>query len=60
MAHARRVFQSREALNTNEVRMGDGKTTKIEDIGTIEIQKISGEKRYLKMFIMFQSLPIIS
>ena len=36
MANDRRLFQSIEISNTNEVRMGDDKITKIEGIGTIE------------------------
>ena len=40
--------------------MGNDKTAKIEGIGTIEIQRRSIQNRYLRMFIMFHSLPIIS
>ena len=47
MAHDRRLFQSTEILNTNEVRMGDGKNEKIEGIGTIEIQTRSGQNKVL-------------
>ena len=38
MTHDRRLFQSIEISNTNKVRMGDGKTTRIEGTGTIEFQ----------------------
>ena len=48
MACARRLFQSIEVSNTNEVRMGDDKTEKIEDIGKIKIQKRFGENKVLK------------
>ena len=48
MTHDRRLCQSIEISNTNEVRMGDGKTEKIEGIGTIEIHKRFGQNKVLK------------
>ena len=48
MAYDRRLFQSIEISNTNEVRMKYGKITKIEGIGTIEIQTKSGDNKVLK------------
>ena len=38
MAHDRRLFRSIEILSTNEVRMGDGKTAKIDDIEKLKFR----------------------
>ena len=48
MAHDRRLFQSIEISNINEVSMGHEKTAKIEGIGTIEIQTRTGQDKVLK------------
>ena len=48
MAHDRKLFKAIEISNTNEVRMGDGKTAKIEGIGKIETQTRSEHNKVLK------------
>ena len=48
MTDDRRLCQSIEISNTNEVRMGDGKTAKIKGIGTIEFQIRFRQTKVLK------------
>ena len=60
MAHDRRLFQSIMISNTNEVRMGDPRLKKLKALEKLRFRQGLDKITYLRMFIMFQSLPIIS
>ena len=50
MSHDRKLFRSIEISNTNEVRIGHGKISKIEGIRTIKIQTRSNYNKVFKDF----------